>query len=102
MKARNVLPTVLLSAVLPCAAAMPECMDEAHQLQMALVRHPPIDPRVMNDVLKLQHDGLGLCQRGAGAQGRGKLQQALALATPPGLPAAGLPGAPSSLPAGRH
>lgn len=101
MKTWNVFPAVLLSTALPCAAAMPECINEAHQLQMALVQHPPIDPRVMNDVLTLRHKGLALCQRGAGAEGRGLLQQALSLATPSGLTGTRLPGAAStSVPAG--
>lgn len=96
MKTLNVLPAVLLSTALPCAAAMPECINEAHQLQMALIQHPPVDPRVMNDVLTLRHKALGLCQRGAGAEGRGLLQHALSLATPPGLAGTGLSGSAST------
>lgn len=99
MKTKLAVPALACVAMaLPASAAMPECMEEAHQLQQALVQHPPIDPRVMNDVLALRHEGLGLCQQGAGAKGRGKLQQALTLATPPGLGGAALPGAPSTIP----
>jgi hypothetical protein len=94
---KRLLAVAAMAGALPAAAAMPECMQEAQQLQMALAQHPPIDPHVMNDVLSLQHEGLGLCQQGAGAKGRGKLQEALQKATPPGL--AALP--PTGAPAGK-
>lgn len=83
MRFNYLIPLILAAG--PALADPPPCLEEDRQLQEALTRHPPMDPRVMHDVLSLRHQGLQECHGKGAAKGRAKLQEALARATPPGL-----------------
>lgn len=80
-----ILQLLLMVTSTSLHADLSPCLEEYRQLQQALTLQRPSSPRVMNDVINLQHVGMKLCHQGNAAKGKTKLTAALNKVNPQGM-----------------